>query len=311
MPTYVYATDDFIFSAWGKTTWGSDEDRKALETDLRLIRQNFTNIPLVIGEWAASPVATEPAARWKYLDHFIRTAAKYNTATMLWDNGADFLDRASHTWRDPVAKDIILNAAKGVANSLPDSTDDPKATSQSTSAYIFHKVGQPLSQQTLAFKLNGNTVKAIKGPSGQLVSPTDYSTTGSSISFPTSFLGRHLSQIGTPGIKANLTVSFSAGAELQIQIVQWDVPTLTGGVKSKATPGKDLTIPITWKGINKPAAVKALLSDGKFLADDWTQYLGPLQAGYAVSLCPNSIVNDIANHYYRRTTITGTGTLEI
>jgi endoglucanase len=248
-----------------------------------LIRQNFTNIPLVIGEWAASPVATESAARWKYHDYFIRTAAKYNTATILWDNGADFLDRASHTWRDPVAKDIILNAAKGTINSLPDSTEDLKATSQFTSAYIFHKVGQAVSPQTLPFKLNGNTIKGVKGPLGPLASPADYSTSGSGISFTTDFLGHHISQSGTPGIKANLTVSFSAGADSQIQIVQWDVPTLNGGATSKATPSRDLQIPITWKGINKPAAVRALFSDGKFVADDWTQYLGPLQAGHAVS----------------------------
>jgi endoglucanase len=203
---------------------------------------------------------------------------------MLWDNGADFLDRASHTWRDPVAKDIIINAAKGVINSLPDSTEDSKATSQTSSAYIFHRVGQPVLSQTLSFKLNGNTIKSVKGSATPLTSPADYSISGSSILFTQSFLSNQFSPTGKPGIKANLTVSFSAGADLQIQIVQWDVPSLSGGsITSKATPGKDLQIPITWKGIEKPAAVKALSSDGKFLVDDWTQYLGPMQAGHAVS----------------------------
>jgi endoglucanase len=248
-----------------------------------LIRQNFTDIPLVIGEWAASVTTTEPAARWKYLDFFVRTAAKYNTATMLWDNGDDFFDRAAHTWRDPSSKDIIFNAAKGVPNSLAESTEDARASSQTSSAFIFHKVGQTVSAQTLPFKLNGNTFKAVTGPSGAaLSSPADYSFAGSSITFTPSFLNKYVSPSATPGTKANLTVSFSAGAPLQIQIVQWDVPTLSGAAKSsKAENGKELRIPITWKGIPKVAAVKALLSDGKFLADDWTQYLGPLQAGYA------------------------------
>src|SRR5689334_1924235 len=99
-------TDDFIFSAWGKTIWGSDADKAALEADIAAVRGNFTDVPLVIGEWSASPVALEPAARWRYFDHFVRMAAKYNTSIMLWDNGNDYLDRSSHKWRDPVAQSI-------------------------------------------------------------------------------------------------------------------------------------------------------------------------------------------------------------
>lgn len=49
-------TDDFIFSAWGKTTWGSDADKATLEADLAAIRGNFTDVPLIIGEWDATSV---------------------------------------------------------------------------------------------------------------------------------------------------------------------------------------------------------------------------------------------------------------
>ncbi|KAF2436408.1 endoglucanase B [Tothia fuscella] len=278
---HYYSPYDFIFTAWGKTIWGSDDDKKSLETDLKLIRQNFTDIPLVIGEWAASPVATESAARWKYMDHFIRMAAKYNTATMLWDNGADFLDRASHAWRDPVAERVIIKAAQGAVNSLPDSTEDAKATSQTSSAHVFHKVGEAVNTQTLPFKLNGNTVKGIQASPDSNLTSADYSVSGSNIVFTTAFLNRYINTTATPGIKANLTISFSQGASSQIQLVQWDIPTLGGASTSKAEKGKDIRIPITWKGIAKPAAVKAISSDGKYLADDWTQYLGPLQQGYA------------------------------
>jgi endoglucanase len=234
-------------------------------------------------------------------------AAKYNTATMLWDNGADFLDRAAHKWRDDISKDVIIQAAKGVANSLPDSTEDAKATTQTSSAYIFHKVGQPVAAQSLPFKLNGNTITSVKGSSGALASSADYTISGSSISFTPAFLSRYVSQTATPGIKANLTVSFSAGADSHIQIVQWDIPTLGGATTRKAVRDKDLHIPITWKGLAKPAAVKALLSDGKYLADDWTQYLGPLQQARAVcsrfELLPGN-----TNHAPRHTITTGTGT---
>jgi endoglucanase len=53
------------------------------------IQGNFTDVPLLIREWAASLVATEAAGRWKYFDYLLQMAKKYNTATMLWDNGKD------------------------------------------------------------------------------------------------------------------------------------------------------------------------------------------------------------------------------
>lgn len=252
--------------------------------DLKLIRQNFTDVPLIIGEWAASPVATESAARWKYFNYFTQAAARYNTATVLWDNGNDFLDRSKSVWRDVVAKDIYINAAKGVKNSLPESTVDTKATSQDTSGYLFHQVGKAVPAQTVAFQLNGNTIKAVKLEGGASLSTSgDYGVDRSSIKFSNFFMGKYFSPTISPGVKANLTVQFSAGADSKVQLVQWDVPTLKGGTSSKAVPGKDLSIPVTWKGIAKIATVKAVLSDGKYLVDGWTQYLGPLQQARAVS----------------------------
>jgi endoglucanase len=252
--------------------------------DLRLIRQNFTNVPLIIGEWAASPVATESAARWKYFDFFTQTAAKYDTATVLWDNGDDFLDRGKGVWRDAVAKDIYINAAKGVKNSLPESTEDTKAITQETSAYLFHRVGQAVGAQTISFQLNGNTIKGAKLEGGaSLQTPADYTVEGPSIKFSISFLGRYFSPTVRPGIKASLIIEFSAGADSQVELVQWDVPKLNGGASSKAAKEKDLRIPISWEGIPKVAAVKAVLGDGKYLVDDWTRWLGPLQQARAVS----------------------------
>ncbi|KAH7057207.1 endoglucanase D precursor [Macrophomina phaseolina] len=279
---HYYSPYDFIFSAWGKTRWGSDADKAALEADIANIRNNFTDVPLIIGEWAASPVATESAARWKYFDFIIRTAKKYNTSTVLWDNGADFLDRNTHTWRDQTAIDIYLNAVQGVENSLPDSTEDGQATSQFTSAYIWHQVGTPVTSQSLPFLFNGNTLSSVSVGGNPLAEGSDYSTNGSSISFSESFLSQHLSADAAPGVKANLTLSFSAGADIEVQIVQWDVPTLatSGTTAAAADTGSDLRIPITWKGLNKPATVKALTTDGTILVDDWTQYLGPLEKAH-------------------------------
>jgi len=260
-----------------------------METDLKLIRNNFTDVPLVIGEYAASASTTESAARWKWFDHIIRTAKKYNTATILWDNGDDgFLDRKARVWKDQIAIEIIMNAQRGIKNSLPDSTVDNKATSQWTSAYIFHKLKDEVTAQDLPFLLNGNTVKHISLGGKALSTPSDYSVSGSRekaiITFTKDFLSKHVSPSTAPGIKADLTVEFSAGAKSRIQIVQWDVPQLAGAKTSKAVGGNDLEIPITWKGLSQLATVKAMFNDGEYLVDEWTKWRGKLEAGYAVSL---------------------------
>ena len=62
---HYYSPYDFIFGAWGKTIWGSDNDKAALEFDFSNLRGNFTDVPIFIGEWDAG-ATLEPAARWKY-----------------------------------------------------------------------------------------------------------------------------------------------------------------------------------------------------------------------------------------------------
>ena len=204
---------------------------------------------------------------------FLQMARKYNTVPMLWDSGADFLDRAAHIWRDQVAINILMNGTAGVANSLPDSTENGTATRQRTGAYIFHQVGTAVTDQTLPFLLNGNTLKSISSPSKKLTANIDYIVGGSNITFKASLLSAFVSSTTTPGSTVNLTLTFSAGANLLFNIVQWDVLVL--GSTSAAVSGSDLSIPITWKGIGKPAAVRALESNGTYLEDTWIVYSGP------------------------------------
>ncbi|KAH7126957.1 glycoside hydrolase superfamily [Dendryphion nanum] len=275
---HYYSPYDFIFSAWGKTTWGSDADKASLEADIAAVRGNFSDIPLIIGEWAASPVATETAARWRYFDFFLRTAAKYNTATVIWDNGADFLNRATHEWRDPTSLSILQNAVAGATNSLPDSTTDSSPT-QSSSAYIYHKLNSTVTDASLPFLLNGNTLKSAKLNSNgkKLSSGADYSVSGSNIIFKSKFLSTIIKPNSPTGSLANITLTFSAGSPLLVNILQYSTPVLGATASKLPSASAEVRIPITWAGQNRPAAVKAVKSDGSFLVDDWTQYLPPLQ----------------------------------
>jgi endoglucanase len=279
--------DDFIFSAWGKTTFGSAADIATLTQDLSLIRSNFTDVPLLIGEWAASPVATETAARWRYFDAFLRAAASFNISTVLWDNGADFLNRATHTWRDEVALDIYRNVVKGEKNALPESTTDGSATSQSSSAYIYHKAGTNVSDVTLPFNFAGNTLLSAKdSKTGKtLKKDTDYTlTTGTGSPDTLTIKQTFLSTILTPsttttGSLSNITLTFSHGTHLLVNVLSWRVPTVPTTTFKLPAPSSDLLIPVQWAGQNRVATVKAVKSGGGYLVDDWTQWLGPLQQG--------------------------------
>lgn len=274
---HYYSPYDFIFGAWGKTIWGSDADKATLANDFALFNGNFSTIPAFVGEWDASTTNTETAARWKYFDYFIRTANKYKYSHVIWDNGLDHFDRTTNTWRDPIAIDILFSATAGTVNSLADSTTDPVATTQSSSAYLFHKVGDPVIAQSVPYLLNGNTLKSIKNAAGTTLATTSYSmSTAGSLTFTAAYLGGLHTASAAAGIKDTLTLTFSAGPPLTLQIVQYDtpvIPTTTYKVDTSA----DLTIPATYKGVPIVAAVKALKADGTYLADDWTVYLGPLQ----------------------------------
>jgi endoglucanase len=168
--------------------------------------------------------------------------------------------------------------------------------------------------------MNGNTVKKISVAGGDTLStPRDYTVSKAgtdgkgSITFTKDFLDRYISPYATPGIKANLTVEFSAGASPVIEIVQWDIPTLQGGAtSSKAIAGKDLEIPITWRGLRRLAAVRGVYSDGVFMTDDWTKWLGKLQAAYTVRIIKLlHIVLCLFLTDSRLITTTGTGILGI
>lgn len=99
------------------------------------------------------------------------------------------------------------------------------------------------------------------------------------MTFTAAYLSTLYTSSSSAGVKATLTLTFSAGTPLTLQIVQYDTPTIpTTSYKLSSTgTTSDLSVPITYKGLSKIAAVKAVKADGTYLADDWTVYLGPLQ----------------------------------
>lgn len=289
---HYYGPYDFIFGAWGKTIWGNAEQKAQIASEMDLVASNFSDVPLYIGEFDASPTNTETAARWKWFDHFMRTATEIGAAVAIWDNGLDHLDRDAGTWRDPTTLEIMFTAIEGVVNSLPDSTVDATAATQFSSAYIFHRVGNALdADKELPWLFNGNTLDSVTLEGEELVQGTDFTVSASAVTFSAAYLSALLPAEMSPGSVANFTLAFSAGTSIPVEFILWDVPVLES-TSSTAVAGSDLLIPVTWGGIETVAAVKMLTADGTYLVDDWTQYLGPLEQARGVSLPSLCICRD-------------------
>jgi endoglucanase len=101
---------------------------------------------------------------------------------------------------------------------------------------------------------------------------------GGVLTLSASYLATLYQVSSPPGIKETLTLSFSSGTPLTLQIVQYSTPSLPT-TTYKIDTSTDLHMPIKYAGLSVVAAVKAVLADGSFLADSWTKYLGPLQQG--------------------------------
>ncbi|KAJ4403321.1 hypothetical protein N0V85_005120 [Neurospora sp. IMI 360204] len=270
--------------AWGKTVWGSESDKAAVVADLEAVRGNLTlvtgdpKIPIYLGEFDASQLSLEAAARWRWFDTVVGAARRLNIVPVLWDNGLDNLQRETGRWRDEVAVEIIVNAVKGRKISLPESTVDSGATMQESSAEELVVRVEWQSVQRNALRVDGVALKAGKDYAVQ-----EQGTEKGTVTLKKEFLGKvrlYLSKDAAPGTKANITVTFSAGAKSQVEIVQWDVgvPAQTSSSAS-AVPSGDLWIPLVWKGLHRVAAVKMIKADGSYLFDDWTMWLPELQKG--------------------------------
>ena len=172
-------------------------------------------------------------------------------------------------WRDPTKRDVIVNAAKGVVNSLP-ATGQPAA--------LYQKSGATVASQTIALNLNGNTVSKVSNARGKtLQKGTDYTVSATSVTVSASYLSSVL-QGSTLGVRDTLTIQFSRGASLPFDVRMYGKPTTAQTAITVSNLSQRMAVAINPKG-STLAAVKAVKQDGSFLRNDWTKGLGPLQQG--------------------------------
>jgi len=144
-----------------------------------------------MSEFAAPVPITETAARWKWFDYISRTAAQYNTSVMLWDASGSFAVNSAQPYGDLSTIAVLTNAAAGFTNVLADSIVDSAATTQWTSAYLFHKQGSSIADTDLPFIWNGATLESIDGTVGnELYKNIDYAVSGSNLTFKARYISK-------------------------------------------------------------------------------------------------------------------------
>ncbi|CAE6519031.1 unnamed protein product [Rhizoctonia solani] len=128
---------------------------------------------------------------------------------------------------------------------------------------------------------DGNKLKGIYTPSGtQLTSGRDYTVVNSPLP-GFALTSSYINSLGAPstlGELGRVIVKLSAGADLEIDIRRYTRPTVSSGTINISATSSDYFFNHTPNGA-KLATVKALGPNGEYLKDDWTQWLGPLQAG--------------------------------
>lgn len=259
---------DFVSTSWGRTFWGTAEDKQAIE-DTFIALQNRFKAPAMVGEWGLTGQSVETGAAWNYFDFFVRTTKKYQLGAQLWDNGDDHYDRVNKVWRDPVKLAIIQNAVKDVPNTLP-------AYGQTSTIWV--RKGQAAGAAAeVKLEFNGNILRSVVNNQGStLKKGTDYVASATGFNLTDAYFNK-VTKNAAVGVRDTLTVKSSRGILLPLEVVVYDTPTVAQKVYT-LTSTADLAIPIQWNG-SKLATIKAIKKDGTILKDDWTQWLGDLQQG--------------------------------
>ena len=107
---------DWDFAGLAQDTWGTDEDRAALQAELERIHQKWIieeNRPVVLGEWGTIR-DNELSQRLEYAELYARTAAELGMPTIVWDDGGMFqlLDRRSDFWIFRSIAETIITASE-------------------------------------------------------------------------------------------------------------------------------------------------------------------------------------------------------
>lgn len=99
-------------TSWGYSeTWGTDEDFKYLEDELKKVKTHFINkgIPVIMGEYGCITKDKDTNSRILYLSSIVEYSLKYGVCPVLWDNGGE-INRNTLKWNTERLADEIRKA---------------------------------------------------------------------------------------------------------------------------------------------------------------------------------------------------------
>jgi endoglucanase len=175
-------------------TWGTS-DQVADVTNRFTVVANFAQskgYPVILGEFGLGYQKNPRAQQWHWEDAVARTAGQLGVCPMLWDNG-EWLNRTAHLWRDPVQPSLVVNAARGIANSWADVGDVVTVGS---------------GDLTIPLVLNGNLLTSVAGGGRTWTVAGDYTVTGESLVLKAAALA----SLGSGDTSLGLTFSAGAGS---------------------------------------------------------------------------------------------------
>lgn len=272
---HYYGFWPFSVNIAGYTTFNSE-----VQADLTAQFDRMFNafaargIPVILGEYGLlgfdrSTGTIEQGEKLKFFEFLGQYARSRQITTMLWDNGQHF-GRTSFAWSDPE-----------LFNQIRSSWTVRSGTASAD--FVFNARASTITSKTLTLNLNGTSFVAVRQGSTDLLRNTDYTISGSQLTFTAAALTR-LSGSRNYGVNASVNVHFSQGVPWRVNIVTHDTPILQN---ASGTTGS-FTIPAQFRG-DQLATMEAKYSDGSIAGpQNWTPF-----KEFDVTFTPNYTANTI------------------
>jgi endoglucanase len=216
------------------------------------------NIPVIIGEYGLlgfdrSTGTIEQGEKLKFFEYFGYYAKQKKITTMLWDNGQHF-GRTSFVWSDPE-----------LAAQLKSSWTTRSGTASADQVYVA-KTGS-ITAKSLTLNLNGTSFVGLRQGTTDLVSGTDYTVSGSTLTLTQAAVTRLVGSRAY-GVNATVLARFSAGVPWRIDIKTYDAPTVSAATGTTSA----FAVPTQFRGDQLATMEAVYVSGGNAGPQNWTPY---------------------------------------
>lgn len=256
---HYYGFWPFSVNIAGYTTF-NQEVQNDITTTFDNVYNTFVakGIPVIVGEYGLlgfdkNTGVIEQGEKLKFFEFFGQYLKQKQIATMLWDNGQHF-SRTQYTWSDADLFNMIKASWSGRS-----------ATASSDLIYV--KKGAAAQDKSVTLNLNGRTLSSLTVNGTTLQSGTDYSLSGSNLTFKASRLNQ-LTSSGNLGKNAVITAKFNGGADWKFNVVLYQTPKLSNASGTTSS----FSIPTAFNGDQLATMEAVYTSGGNAGPQNWTSF---------------------------------------